>query len=357
MSRLRAQFKKFTLKFRRPMGTSRGVLHQRDTYLLAVGEADCGALGLGECAPLPGLSPDARPDFERKLQEVCAALHAGEAPAGLDLTTWPAVRFGLEAALLDRQNGGRQRWFETEFTRGRQTLPTNGLVVMGDFDAMLQQAFEKIALGFDCIKIKVGALDFDAECELLAALRKRYPPEQITLRLDANGAFTPESALEKLERLSRFGIHSLEQPIRPGQWDELARLCERSPIAIALDEELIGLTDPAEKRELLRAVRPRYLILKPTLLGGLRAAEAWIALANEHGLGYWVTSALESNVGLNIISQWTSTRPVTTHQGLGTGQLFTANFPAPLRVERGHLTYQPDGPRLTFDSLDQLQLG
>lgn len=337
-----AEFQSFTLSFIKPMGTSRGVLSDRRTYILTLREPDGARAGLGECAPLPGLSPDDRPDFEKKLQEVCDAVTRGAQPADLDLSAWPAIRFGLEAAWLDRRHGGRRRYFDTAFVHGQRSIPINGLVTMADRPTMLEQAVQKIDAGFDCIKIKVGALDFEEEVALLAELRERFPADRIQLRLDANGAFSPEEALERLCRLAAFGVHSLEQPIRPRQWEALAKLCRDSPIPIALDEELIGLTDRETQAELLRSVKPRYIILKPTLLGGLTAAQQWIALAEQVGIGWWLTSALESNIGLDILAQWASSLNLRGHQGLGTGRLFVANFPAQLMVRHGHLAYRPE---------------
>jgi len=340
----RSEFKKFTLKFIKPMGTSRGKLQDRQVYILClIDRRNPQRFGLGECSPLPGLSPDARPDFEEKLRDICDLLNAGTAHDEIDLRDWPAIRFGLESALIDLNSGGHRLLFLTNFTRGLQTIPINGLVVMADYETMLQQAFAKIAGGFTCIKIKVGAMDFETECRLLREIRKYHPPEKITLRLDANGAFTTGEAQEKLQRLSGFRVHSLEQPIKAGQWDEMAKVCATSPIPIALDEELIDCHTPAEKAKLLRAIQPHFLILKPTLLGGFAACREWMALAEESKIGYWVTSALESNIGHNVISQWTATLNVAVPQGLGTGQLYRANFPASLQVNNGRLMYSAQG--------------
>jgi len=339
-----AEFKKVTLKFGRPMGTSRGVLHERDTYILSV-TAD-GQTGLGECAPLPGLSVDDHPGIEAKLQQVCDALRRGQIPTDEELLPWPSVRFAVEAALRDLRNGGKQQLFESDFTRGVASLATNGLVVMDSIDNMFRQVVDKVAAGFQCIKIKIGALDFEAECNLLARIREAYPPEQIELRLDANGAFADDDALERIDRLARFGIHSIEQPVKPRHWDAMAFLCHSAAIPVAWDEELIGVTEPDEQAALVEAFRPAYLVLKPTLLGGLKAAEEWIAIARKHDVGYWVTSALESNVGLNIISQWAATLGLALPQGLGTGQLFEQNFTSPLSMSEGRLHFSP-GKKLT----------
>lgn len=342
MNPLRADFKKFTLEFIQPMGTSRGILYERMIYILSLADSsNRERIGLGECAPLPGLSRDDRPDFSEKLNDVCEEINAGVHPAGINLIDWPSLRFGLESALLDLESGGKRLLFITDFTAGREAIPTNGLVVMADVETMLRQAYEKINLGFRCIKIKIGAHDFDAECELLSEIRKRYAPEEIELRLDANGAFEPQDALEKLRKLAEYHIHSLEQPIKPGQRRDMADISKKSPIPIALDEELIAIKSPVEKRRLLETVKPKYIILKPTLVGGLSAAVEWIDLARECGIGYWVTSALESNIGLNIISQWTSTLAPQIPQGLGTGQLYRANFTSPLTIADGKLHYLP----------------
>ncbi|MFQ5752548.1 MAG: o-succinylbenzoate synthase [bacterium] len=340
MTPFRIDFKKFTLKFINPMGTSRGTLYERDTYIVFLSSGtNKGSIGLGECAPLKGLSVDARPDFARKLQEVCDLLNNAAKPSDLELTGWPAIRFGLETAFLDLEKGGQHRLFETDFTRGKQSIPINGLIFMAEFETMLTQVRRRIAAGFDCIKLKVGALDFDSECELLKEIRKRFAPSQIQIRLDANGALEVDSALEKIRRFSQFAVHSIEQPIQAGQWQKMAQLCAQSPIPIALDEELIGVHSLSEKEEILRTIKPQFIILKPTLLGGLAASNEWLYLANRVNIKAWITSALESNIGLNCISQWTSTLPCDMHQGLGTGQLFKANFRTPLQVTQGHLTY------------------
>lgn len=335
------------------MGTSRGILYDRVTYILSLGNAE--RMGLGECAPLPGLSPDDRSDFSEKLKQVCEQVNSGVHPSNLDLIDWPSIQFGLESALLDLESGGKQLLFITNFTAGKQSIPTNGLVVMADIETLLRQAFEKISLGFKCIKIKIGAYDFDAECKLLSEIRKRYSPAEIELRLDANGAYEPHEALDKLQKLAEYHVHSLEQPIKSGQWLKLSDICSKSPIPIALDEELIGIKTPEEKRRLLKTVKPKYIILKPTLVGGLSSAMDWIGIAKEFNIGYWVTSALESNIGLNIISQWTSTLVPQIPQGLGTGQLFRANFASPLKIADGHLYYLPHLAQPSFHNLSDLK--
>ncbi|RMF63489.1 MAG: o-succinylbenzoate synthase [Calditrichaeota bacterium] len=353
---MRAEFRKFTLRFITPMGTSRGVMTERETYILRLTREGTNGpeIGLGECAPLNGLSVDHRPDFEDRLRQVCEHMNQGGSADDLDLQAWPAIRFGVESALLDLARGGRQRLFDSPFTRGERAIPINGLVVMGSIEEMLRQVVEKAQAGFTCIKIKVGALDFDAECELLRDVRKRCPSSRFELRLDANGAFAPEAALARLERLAAFGVHSLEQPIKAGQRAALAEICRHSPIPVALDEELIGIAMPEEKLALLEEARPQYIVLKPTLVGGLAAAEEWIRFAQRLGIGYWVTSALESNIGLNVLSQWTSTLEPKMPQGLGTGRLFVKNFPSPLNVADGHLHFHPQAS--TPDAARELAL-
>jgi len=336
------------------MGTSRGTLFARDIFILALQNKE--RMGLGECAPLKGLSIDDRSGFEDKLQEVCKLLNQGANPSDLDLTGWPAIQFGLEAALIDLENGGKRLLFGNDFAKGKQTIPTNGLIVMVDKNDMLEQFFNKVKLGFNCVKMKIGALDFESECDLLSEIRKKVPPEKIELRLDANGAFETDSALDKLRRLAEFKIHSIEQPIKAGQWQAMARLCAVSPIPIALDEELIGVLEPTAKEELLRTIQPQYIILKPTLVGGLKASMGWIDNARKFNIGFWVTSLLESNIGLNIISQWASTLNLSMPQGLGTGQLFNANFRSPLKIIDGQLTYASSNGWDNLTTLADLKL-
>lgn len=321
------------------MGTSRGVLHKHDSYLLAAFD-DAGNYGLGECAPLPGLSIDDRPDLEQHLGYVSQQLKHGALLSDLDLKEWPAVRFGLESSLLDLEHGGRRMFYPSAFARGQDSIATNGLIVMADVEDMRQQVSAKVAAGFSCIKLKVGALDFESECRLLFEIRREYPFPEIELRLDANGAFSASSALEKLNALSRFQVHSIEQPVRPGNREALHEICRMSPIPIALDEELIGVSGLSEKRALLEDVLPQFVILKPTLLGGLQAASEWVELARTLGIGYWVTSALESNVGLNVLCQWAAVLSGTLTQGLGTGLLYKHNWPGPVKLEGGRLFFE-----------------
>ncbi len=337
-----------TLHFKQPAGTSRGVYRTRQVWYLLLTEDGREGYGVGECAPLPDLSCDARPDYGQVLAGICRAF---EEEGRIDyeaLRPYPSMLFGLETALLHLQ-AGSVRFFRTPFAAGQAGIPINGLIWMGNFEEMARRLEEKMRLGFRCIKVKIGAIDFDREVELLERVRQRFSPSEVELRVDANGAFRPADARQKLETLSRFHLHSIEQPIRAGQWKEMAALCADAPFPIALDEELIGVNDSARKAELLDTIRPQYIILKPSLHGGLHGAKEWIDLAEARGIGYWITSALESNVGLNAIAQWTATLRPQMPQGLGTGLLFTDNVDYPLHIEgdclwcRGDAT-EPDLP-------------
>lgn len=349
---LKADFIKHTLQFKFRAGTSRGVLTERDTYLIRIRNHESPLVsGLGECSPLKGLSPDDRIDFEERLHEVCDLFNHLD----LQLFSWnipivlsqlishkfPAIQFGFETAMLDYIHGGRRVIVENDFVKGRKTIAINGLVWMGDRDFMFRQLTEKLDAGYTTIKLKIGAIDFRQECELLDYVRSRFTPDQVTLRVDANGAFHPEEVDEKLDQLSRFGIHSIEQPIRPRQDDFLADLCRRSPIPIALDEELIGHMEYVDKFRLLKKIQPQFIVLKPTLLGGLRHCDEWIEIASRLGIGWWITSALESSIGLNAIAQYTAQFKNHLPQGLGTGQLYYNNFESPLQIADGHLRYDP----------------
>ena len=318
----------FTLYFKRPAATSRGALRVREVVFLRV-EQD-GVVSWGECGVVPGLSRDDRTDYVDAVQSVCEAVNRGADPAELDVAALPSVAFGLETALLDLADGGRQRLFDTPFRRGETVLPIHGLIWMDAPAGMLAQIEGKIALGCRVIKLKAGALPFDDELALLYAVRQRWPADEVELRLDANGAWTPDEALARLDALADLDVALLEQPIQPGQPDAMAAICATSPIPIALDEELINAADPSL---LLEAIQPQHIILKPSLLGGLAACERWISAAGRLGIGWWVNSLLESNVGLNAIAQWTSTFDDSRVHGLGTGQLFANNLPSPLALD------------------------
>jgi o-succinylbenzoate synthase len=341
---LRATFKKHTLQFKFEAGTSRGILKEKDTWYLSVwDDLDPNRIGIGECGPLKGLSIDDRPDFERKLEEVCKKI--GQPPYDELKNEFPAIQFGLETALLDLQQGGIRQIFPNDFTEKESPIPINGLIWMGSKEFMLQQIEEKLQAGFSCLKLKIGTLDFDAEKSLLASIRSRFSSAAITLRLDANGAFLPGKALEKLKYLSEFDIHSIEQPIQARQIDHMATLCDQSPIPIALDEELIGIQGQEEKRNLLEILGPQYIILKPSLLGGFQMTDEWIDCADPLKIGWWITSALESNIGLNAICQYTyeKHRPPHFPQGLGTGGLYHNNIQSPLHVTSGQILYEKGG--------------
>lgn len=320
------------LHFKQPAGTSRGVYITRRIWLLTV-EHD-GRTAIGECAPLPQLSCDDIPDYEAVLRRFCDIIEATGAIPYDEMRNYPSMLFGVETALaqLSRTDG---LLYDTPFSHGEEGIPINGLVWMGTHDEMLSRLKEKLALGFRCVKLKIGAIDFAKELDLIQHIRKHFSREEVELRVDANGGFTPDMALERLQELARYDIHSIEQPIMTHQWSEMAQLCQLSPLPIALDEELIGVNSTDEKIRLLDTIKPQYIILKPSLHGGVAGTREWIALANERGIGSWITSALESNIGLNAIAQLAADiygSKITMPQGLGTGMLFTDNIPMPLEI-------------------------
>ncbi|WP_460608579.1 o-succinylbenzoate synthase [Hymenobacter terrigena] len=349
---LHLRFSQRALRFNFSARTSRGALAEHLAwYLHLADDASPAVEGLGEAAPLAGLSPDYGPGFATAIAELCQRFNAGaftaftaaDAPAFVG-PGHPALTFALETAALDLGRGGRHQLYDNAFSRGEAALPINGLVWMGDATFMREQIQQKLAAGYSCLKLKIGGLDFATELGLLAEIRAVAPPEQLTLRVDANGAFAPAEALAKLTQLAAFHIHSIEQPIAAGQPAALAELCRTSPIPIALDEELIGIAEPAQQSALLDTVRPAYVVLKPTLLGGHAATRHWIALAEARGIGWWITSALESNVGLNAVAQLTGEYDVHGFaQGLGTGRLYHNNLAAPLHLSGGTLRYAPEG--------------
>ena len=338
---MKAYFEKYSLHFKRPGGTSRGVLHTKDTYFLIV-EQD-GKKGIGECGLFRGLSSDDRPEYEEQLAFVCSHISKGEAWLLKQLQQWPSIHFGVEQAFLSLKGQTPFDFYPSKFTRGEDAIAINGLIWMGTPSFMKEQIAEKIAAGFRTIKLKIGALDFETELQLLKSIRKQFSEREIELRVDANGAFSPVNALEKLKQLSELKLHSIEQPIRQGHWQEMAALCEATPLDIALDEELIGLYSEENREELLASVRPQFIILKPSLVGGFSDCSQWIQMAESNGIGWWLTSALESNIGLNAIAQYTYSLSTQLAQGLGTGGLFTNNFDSPLSVQSGRLEYNPKG--------------
>lgn len=329
------------LHFKQPTGTSRGIYTTRQVWYVLATDEKTGRYGVGECAPLPQLSCDDLPDYEKILSDFCLKTAQNGQLDYEALRPYPSMLFGLETALRHLQKGTLQLW-DTLFAQGKQGIPINGLIWMGSFDEMYQRIQEKMKAGFRCIKVKIGAIDFEKELELLRFIRQHFSPEEIELRVDANGAFTPEIAPQRLEQLSQFHLHSIEQPIRAGQWKEMAKLCASTPLPIALDEELIGINTTEEKIELLETIHPQYIILKPSLHGGLHGSEEWIRLAAEHKIPSWVTSALESNIGLNAIAQWCATLNPQMPQGLGTGLLFTDNIDFPLHIKNDCLWFHPE---------------
>ncbi len=335
-----ASYRKHLLKFKRPSGTSRGILHEKETWFLIVSEND--KHGIGECGMLRGLSIDDVPDYEEKLKWTCENIHLGKEVLCNELRGYPSIQFGLEQAFLSLKSADPFELFPSDFTKKATPIPINGLIWMGDKNFMLEQIKNKLDSGFDCLKMKIGAIDFDTELQILATIRRNFSKHDVELRVDANGAFTAQEADHKLNLLAKYELHSIEQPIKPGNYAAMQRLCRHSPVPIALDEELIGIEVETKKVELLQNINPRYIILKPSLIGGFKSSIEWIGNAEKLKIGWWVTSALESNVGLNAISQWTATLGNKMPQGLGTGGLYTNNFESPLQVERGHLFYRKD---------------
>ncbi|ESU21274.1 mandelate racemase/muconate lactonizing protein [Flavobacterium cauense R2A-7] len=335
---IKASYQQYVLNFKRPSGTSRGVLTEKETWFIILEKED--KKGIGECGILRTLSIDDRPDYEEKLQWVCENIHLGKDKLWEMLLEFPSIQFGIEQAFLSLESENPLLLFPSEFTNGQKSIFINGLVWMGDEAFMKQQIDEKLASGFKCIKLKIGAIDFQKELDLLRFIRSNFDAETIEIRVDANGAFGLNSALDKLNQLTGFELHSIEQPIAKNNTDRMAELCRLTPFPIALDEELIGVFSLAEKEALLEKIKPQYIILKPSLVGGFRGTKEWIDLAEKHNIGWWITSALESNIGLNAIAQWTYTLKNSMPQGLGTGALYTNNFDCPLEVDKGQLWYR-----------------
>lgn len=319
------------LHFNKPAGTSRGVYHTHDVWYVLVWSEDLPFCGVGECAPLPDLSCDVGPYYTERLNLACRDL---ELKGFLDvesLRATPSILFGLETAYRSWQQQSNILW-DSAFARGEKGIPINGLIWMGTANEMEMQLRAKLAEGFTCLKLKIGALDFEQEMTLLKSIRSQFSASELVLRVDANGAFSAQDVPEKLRRLSDLELHSIEQPIAAGRYEEMAELIASSPIPIALDEELIGLHSVEEKKVLLRTLKPHYIVLKPTLHGGIVGCTEWMELAQSMNMGWWITSALESNIGLNAVAQWTATLPYVAHQGLGTGLLYTNNVESPLAI-------------------------
>lgn len=334
---IQAKFHRYTLEFKRPSGTSRGVLKTKETYFILLTDGD--KEGVGECGVFKGLSADDRPDYEEKLVWVCAHINLGLEKLLEELIEFPSIQIGLEQAFLSINSKDKFHLFPSDFTKQQDPIAINGLIWMGDATFMKSQIQDKLKEGFTCIKMKIGAINFEQELELLQNIRKEFSAKDIELRVDANGAFAPNEALEKLKRLSEFDLHSIEQPIKQGQYEEMAKLCEQTPLPITLDEELIGVFSKIDKEKVIQEINPQYIILKPTLVGGFKGSKEWIDIAEAKNIDWWITSALESNIGLNAIAQWTYTLQSKMPQGLGTGSLFTNNFDSPLEVKNGKLQY------------------
>lgn len=351
---LQADYFKKVFEFNFKAKTSRGYLDDKTSWFIKLwDDINPDRYGLGECGPLPGLSLDAIPEFESVLSSVVRKLcelkrHMSFQQFGAATFQrlkeaipphFPSITFGVETAYLDLLQGGKRIIFRNDFLKGK-LIPVNGLIWMGEPDFMLDQVHRRIEDGFRCIKLKIGGLDFEQECEILQEIRQRYSGREITIRLDANGAFEPSDAMNKLQRLSKYDIHSIEQPIMQGL-DEMAEICEKSPIPVALDEELIRQETLDERKQLLQKLKPAYIVLKPTLHGGLSGCTQWTELAEAFGIGWWITSALESNIGLNSICQFTANYPIALPQGLGTGTLYHNNFDSPLHVKNGFIAFDP----------------
>jgi o-succinylbenzoate synthase len=338
---LKASYKKYTLTFSEERGTSRGWLQTKDSWFITIwDENDSSIKGIGECSYLPGLNPEVLETYEEKIKEVCERINESEFWLNERLIEYPSIHFGLETALLDLKNKGTKILFETEFSTQEKPIAINGLIWMGTHENMMNQVDDKIAQGFRCIKLKIGAIDFDKEISILKSIREKS--KTIEIRVDANGAFNPAEALEKLNRLAQFNLHSIEQPIKQGFPATMNQLCKESPIPIALDEELIGKFSLEQKAETLDVINPPYIILKPSLIGGIKGCKEWIKLAEERKINWWITSALESNIGLNAIAQFVSTTSNKMFQGLGTGKLYTNNIPSPLTVIGDEISYIQD---------------
>jgi o-succinylbenzoate synthase len=343
---LQAQYFKKVFKFNFKARTSRGLMKDKTSWFIKIWDVNNPAItGIGECSPLPGLSVDATPDYEdvlRKCVDSVSSINSFEINQLRSFIpdNYSSIMFGFETALLDLKNGGKRVIYENRFIHG-EPIPINGLIWMGDMDFMMSQINEKIAMGYRCIKLKVGGLNFDRECDILSYIRKRYFRENITIRLDANGAFKTEDVLFRLDELAKYNVQSIEQPIKPGL-AEMEELCRKSPIPVAFDEELIGITQREKKKELLQVLHPQHIILKPSLHGGIQHCQEWIEIAESFGISWWVTSALESSIGLNAICQFTANYPITLPQGLGTGQIYENNFISPLKAEKGNISYEPE---------------
>ena len=339
---IKAVFRYNEFRFRRPANTSRGSFITKPVYFIMLFDSsNPEKSGIGECSMFPGLSMDDVDDYENKIREIVDLINKGWYNFNAPLHTFPSINFALETAMRDFERKGSGILYPSPFTDGRDFITINGLIWMGSAVDMKEQIDKKLSEGFHCLKLKIGTLDFDEEYEIIVDIRKRYKADDLEIRLDANGAFPPEEALEFLYRLSDLEIHSVEQPILPSQLDEMAALCETTPIPIALDEELIGKNTPENKEQLLKIIHPQYVVLKPGLLGGIKSCEEWIESANRLNIGWWITSSLETNIGLNAIAQWTYSLKNLMAHGLSTGKLFVNNIESPLVLMGEKLYYFP----------------
>lgn len=334
---MKATVKKYILNFKQASGTSRGVMTEKETWFLIL--ENQGKKGIGECCIFRGLSFDDRLGYSDKLHEVCYWIEEGKKSDELweMLRDWPSIQFGVEQAFLSLESSNPFVLFPSDFTNSKASISINGLVWMGNKEFMKTQIDDKLSNGFNCIKLKIGAINFDEELDLIRYIRSNYSKEIIEIRVDANGGFSSLEALDKLNQLSELELHSIEQPIKSKQYDSMSDLCKKTPLPIALDEELIGVVNLSDKENLLDKIKPQYIILKPSLVGGYKGSQEWIRLAEERKIDWWITSALESNIGLNAIAQWTYILQSKLPQGLGTGALFTNNIASPLVVKNGHL--------------------
>jgi O-succinylbenzoate synthase len=338
----------YRLSFLNPSGTSRGILTEKETFLIKLKSASKeNVVYFGEAGLFRGLSADDIPSYEQKLDWVCQNLDLNQTDWWETLREFPSIQFGLEqieqATKIYKGNQAEDDFnpilFPSEFTEGKKGIPINGLIWMGKKEFMVQQIQQKLQQGFRCIKLKIG-VDWEMEHTILKSLRNQFPSHELEIRVDANGGFSAEKAAYVLDDLNKLTIHSIEQPIKAGQWKEMAKLCASTPTPIALDEELIGVFEKEQKKEALEIIQPQYIILKPSLVGGWKGSQEWIDFAEARQIGWWITSALESNIGLNAIAQWTYTLNSPMPQGLGTGGLFTNNFDSRLKVEGDQLFFR-----------------
>lgn len=350
---MRAEFTDYTLRFIQPGGTSRGVLREKLSYFILLRDKD--RFGIGECGILKGLSADDRPGYEAKLRDTLNLVEQEHEIHQIieGLSEWPSIQFGLEMAWKSFNSVNPFVLFDNVFSRGEKGIPINGLIWMGSFDEMATRVEAKLLEGFSCLKFKIGAIGIQQELQLLKEVRKRFDKEQLEIRVDANGAFKYDEAVAILDSLSDLAVHSIEQPLKKGNWQEMAALCEQTPVPIALDEDLIGVYDKDRRNQMLETIKPQYIILKPSFVGGFEQTKIWIDLANTHGASYWLTSALESNVGLNAIAQFTQELQPSIPQGLGTGQLYSNNFPSPLDISDAKLVYTKSTWDLNLLGYDQ----